>query len=188
MCGWRTATAGSDVLHDAWVGVGTNLADRRQNLAGALREVGVLGTIEAISSVYESEPVGFAAQPAFWNLVLRLRTRLDPQNLLRSLKQAEQRLGRRPTFRYGPRIIDLDLLLFDDVRMSTSGLQLPHPRMLERAFVLRPLLELHPDLQHPGTGRPIADHLDRVRPQRAVPLFPGTDLLPPTTAGDEERP
>lgn len=185
-CGWRTATAESEIPHDAWIGAGTNLGDRRANLAAALREVSALGRVAAISSVYESEPVGYTPQPVFWNLVLRLNTQLPPHTLLGRLKQAEQRLGRRPTFRYGPRIIDLDLLLFDDVQVSTSDLKVPHPRMLERAFVLQPLVELEPTLIHPGTRGRVSDHLERAQLERAVPLFPGSDLVSPATAGDEE--
>lgn len=141
-------------------------------------------TIEAVSSVYRSEPVGVREQPEFWNLVVRGRTRLGPKELLAALQAIERALGRRPGPRYGPRPIDLDILLYDDLRLSTPALEIPHPRLLEREFVLRPLAELEPRLRHPSTGRPIAEHLARglaagTLAGRAEPIFPGTQLLEP---------
>jgi len=141
-------------------------------------------TIERVSSVYRSEPVGVREQPEFWNLVVRGRTRLAPEALLAALKAIERALGRQPAPRYGPRPIDIDILMYDDVRLSTRTLEIPHPRMLEREFVLRPLAELEPELRHPATGRRIADHLAAglaagTLAGRAEPIFPGTRLLEP---------
>lgn len=113
-----------------------------------------------MSSVYESEPVGYADQPTFWNMVARLRTVLSPDGLLNTLIEIEEGMGRQRTFRNAPRIIDLDILLYDDVACSDPGLTLPHPRMAERAFVLRPLVELAPDLVDPKTRRRFADILE----------------------------
>jgi 7,8-dihydro-6-hydroxymethylpterin-pyrophosphokinase len=113
--------------------------------------------------------------------VVRLRTVCDPQELLAALKRAELRLGRQPTFRYGPRIIDLDVLLFDDLSVNTPELEIPHPRMMERAFVLRPLAELDPQMRHPRTGERIADRIARGGLERTAPIFPGADLLPEET-------
>jgi 2-amino-4-hydroxy-6-hydroxymethyldihydropteridine diphosphokinase len=175
--GWRTATVESEGAHLAFIGAGTNVGDRRSNLAGALREIEALGSIERVSSVYESEPVGAADQPDFWNLALRLRTSLRPLDLLRELKRLEHRLGRRPTFRHGPRVIDLDVLLYDAERIHGPELEVPHPRMLERAFVLLPLVELEPALCHPVTGEAFADRIAQGGLERALPLFPGSDLL-----------
>lgn len=160
-----------------YIGVGTNVGDRRANLAGALDAVARLGTVDAVSNVYESEPVGYADQPVFWNLVVRLRTALAPFDLRAALEAAEHRLGRRPTFRDGPRVIDLDLLLYGAQRVDTAELEVPHPRMMERAFVLRPLSELDPELEHPVTGECIGDRLARGTFERAVPIFPGSELL-----------
>ncbi len=178
--GWRTATAASDGcdIHRVYLGVGTNLGERRVNLARALDELARVGTIEAVSSVYESEPVGFAEQPRFWNLALRLGTTLPPLELLNELKGVEHRLGRRPTFRHGPRIIDLDVLLYDDLRVATPELEIPHPRMMDRAFVLRPLLDLEPELRHPESRERLSDRMEHGGLERVVPLFPGSDLLP----------
>jgi 2-amino-4-hydroxy-6-hydroxymethyldihydropteridine diphosphokinase len=128
--------------------------------------------------VYETDPVGDADQPVFWNLVVRLHTALEPRALLTGLKRVEQRIGRRTTHRFGPRVIDLDVLLDAQYRVVTPELEVPHPRMMERAFVLLPLAELDPELVHPVTGERIADRLAAGGLERAVRLFAGTDLLP----------
>lgn len=182
--GWRIATAGSDPHAIVYIGLGSNLGDRLASLRAALREIAGLGAVEAVSAVYESEPVGSPDQPDFWNLVVRLRTAVPPLELLHRLKTSEHRLGRRPTFRYGPRSIDLDILLYGEVVLSTATLELPHPRLLERGFVLRPLAELDPTLTHPLTGERIVDRLARGSFERAVPLFAGTVLLPDNDRGD----
>lgn len=161
-----------------YIGAGTNLGDRRANLGGALAALARLGTVEAVSSVYESEPVGYTEQPAFWNLVARLRTALEPFDLRAALGAAEQRLGRRRTFRNGPRVIDLDVLLYGDRRVDTAELVIPHPRMMQRAFVLRPLAELDPEIRHPVSGERVADRLAAGTFERAAPIFPGSELLP----------
>ncbi|SRR5690606_38135889 len=161
-----------------YLGLGTNLGDREANLRAALRRLREVVRIEAVSSVYESEPVGYRAQPDFWNLVVRAGTRLEPLALLEALRGIERALGREPSFRNAPRVMDIDLLLYDDVQLNLPELILPHPRMLERAFVLKPLAELAPDVVHPSTGRTIREHAagaDRL--ERAVPLFPGERLL-----------
>jgi 2-amino-4-hydroxy-6-hydroxymethyldihydropteridine diphosphokinase len=175
--GWRTVTVESEASQQVFLGVGTNLGDRRTNLTSALRELEGLGVIEGVSSVYESEPVGFADQPPFWNLVVRLCTSLRPLDLLHELKRLEHRLGRRPTFRHGPRVIDLDVLLYGAERIDGPELEVPHPRMMERAFVLLPLVELEPELHHPVTGERFADRLAEGGFERAILLFPGTELL-----------
>ncbi|MEX0892584.1 MAG: 2-amino-4-hydroxy-6-hydroxymethyldihydropteridine diphosphokinase [Gemmatimonadota bacterium] len=160
----------------AWLGLGTNLGDRRANLRLALGMTGRLGDVAALSWVYESEPVGFADQPVFWNMAARLSTDVPPQPLLAALKRVERCVGREPTFRNGPRLMDIDLLLYDD-RIIQDGLTVPHPRMLERAFVLRPLVELQPDLMHPVTGERLADVLSAGRFEALQPIFPGTALF-----------
>lgn len=109
---------------------------------------------------------------------MRLRTALEPAELLHRLKEAEHHLGRRPTIRHGARVIDLDILLYDEWQVATAELEVPHPRMMQRAFVLRPLLELQPALRHPTTGERIADRLDHGPFERTVPLFPGSELIP----------
>lgn len=135
----------------------------------------------AVSSVYRSAAVGYRAQPDFWNLVARLRTRLAPELLLQAVKALETKLGRTATFHEGPREIDIDLLLYDDRVLAGPELTLPHPRMMERAFVLVPLVELLPDGRHPITGVAFAERLGTGGFEPVERLFDGVTLL---TGGD----
>jgi 2-amino-4-hydroxy-6-hydroxymethyldihydropteridine diphosphokinase len=162
----------------AYLGLGTNVGDRRANLAGAIAALMRLGSVEAVSRVYETEPVGKLDQPDFWNMVLRLRTVLAPADLLRETQAAERRLGRTPTVPQGPRVIDIDLLLYDDLVLRDRDLEIPHPRMMQRAFVLRPLLEIDPDLRHAATAESLAGRLHSGAFERVRPLFDGGSLLP----------
>lgn len=162
----------------AYIGLGTNLGDRRANLVAALAALAQLGVIEAVSNVYESEPVGYTEQPWFWNLVARLRTPLPPRELRSELAAAEHRLGKKTSFRNGPRVIDLDVLLYGDEQIAEPDLEIPHPRMMERAFVLRPLAELDAELRHPVTGERPAERLALGTFETAKPMFPGRELLP----------
>jgi 2-amino-4-hydroxy-6-hydroxymethyldihydropteridine diphosphokinase len=110
------------------------------------------------SSVYETDPVGYLDQPAFLNMVVAVETSLSPRELLARLLKIERELGRVRTFRNAPRIIDLDILLVGSMILDEPDLQVPHPRMMERRFVMEPLSEIAPDLVHPITGRTIASH------------------------------
>jgi 2-amino-4-hydroxy-6-hydroxymethyldihydropteridine diphosphokinase len=139
--------------------LGSNVGDRGRNLRAAIEHLAQILQIEAVSSIYETDPVGYADQPRFWNLVLRGQTELSPANLLHKLIDIEKRMGRERTFRNAPRIIDIDILLFGDAVLNEPGLELPHPRMTERAFVLAPLTEIAPDLADPLTGRLYRDML-----------------------------
>jgi 2-amino-4-hydroxy-6-hydroxymethyldihydropteridine diphosphokinase len=139
----------------SFVGLGANLGDREAALHRAIERLGEVGTIEAVSPVYETDPVGYLDQPAFLNTVVRLRTDLSPERLLAALHRIEQEAGRVRTFRNAPRTLDLDLLLYDDWIRDDPALTLPHPRLHERAFVLVPLRDLAPDLVHPRLGRTI---------------------------------
>jgi 2-amino-4-hydroxy-6-hydroxymethyldihydropteridine diphosphokinase len=127
--------------------------------------------------VYESEPVGYREQPWFWNLVVRVRTALDPSALLAATQAIETRVGRRPTFPQGPRVLDIDILLMNGAAIDGPGLCVPHPRLDQRAFVLRPLLELDPDLVHPVSGRRLSETLEQGSFEVTRRLFPGTELL-----------
>ena len=139
----------------AYLALGTNLGDRSANLRAALEALAARLTLAARSRVYETPPWGYADQPAFFNMVIAARTDLPPLALLDMLKSLETALGRRPSFRYGPRQIDLDILFYDDLVLDLPRLTIPHPRLHERAFVLVPLAEIAPDLVHPQIGLPV---------------------------------
>ena len=142
-----------------YIGLGTNLGDRWGNLLRAVEGLQDFIEVDSASPVYETEPWGYIHQPRFLNAVVTGTTALSPRSLLEALKALETRLGRKPTFRYGPRVIDLDILLYDMRVLETPELQVPHPHLHERAFVLVPLCDLAPDLVHPKLGRRMRDLL-----------------------------
>jgi 2-amino-4-hydroxy-6-hydroxymethyldihydropteridine diphosphokinase len=128
---------------------GTNLGDRAANLAAARSALAPQVVVTGESHIYETPPWGVTDQPMFLNQVVEAQTDLEPRPLLDLLKRLESELGRKPGVRYGPRLIDLDILFFDSRIVSEPGLEIPHPRIPERAFVLVPLAELLPDFLHP---------------------------------------
>jgi len=145
----------------AYIGLGANLGDREATIRRALELLGERPGIRvaAVSTLRETEPWGFAEQPRFLNGAAALETTLTPRELLDALLAVERDLGRtREGPRYGPRTIDLDVLLYDDELVDEPGLTVPHPRLHERAFALEPLLDLDPELAVPGRGR-VADLL-----------------------------
>jgi len=139
------------------------------SLAAAARRLARLGTIVGRSSLYSTRPVGYAEQPRFVNAVLALETTLAPQALLRQLLDIEKEFGRdRSTaIPNGPRTLDLDILLMDDLEISEAGLELPHPRMEQRAFVLEPLHEIAPQLNVAGRGKTVAQLLEELHQTQA---------------------
>jgi 2-amino-4-hydroxy-6-hydroxymethyldihydropteridine diphosphokinase len=143
-----------------YLALGTNLGDREANLREARRRLEAGGVrLERCSSIYETEPWGVLDQPRFLNAVCRGRTELSPERLLALAKRIEGALGRVPTVRYGPRAIDIDILLYDRVACASRELTIPHPRLAERAFVLVPLAEIAPDLVVPGLERTVRELL-----------------------------
>jgi 2-amino-4-hydroxy-6-hydroxymethyldihydropteridine diphosphokinase len=132
----------------AYVGIGSNLEDPQAQVLEAFEELDRLPHTRVVkrSSLYRTAPVGHAAQPDFINAVARLETGLSAERLLAEMQQVEERHGRKRSFANAPRTLDLDLLLFGDAKLSSPALTVPHPRMHERAFVLKPLLEIAPDL------------------------------------------
>ncbi|MBF8282316.1 MAG: dihydropteroate synthase [Anaerolineales bacterium] len=145
-----------------YLALGSNLGDRAHNLRRALQALGEQLTLDAVSPCYETEPAYVLDQPRFYNLTCRAQTTLAPLDLLHHLKELETRLGREPTVRFGPRVIDLDILFYDDLVLDTPELTLPHPRLQERAFVLVPLADIAPDLVHPTLKLTIAELRDRL--------------------------
>ena len=154
----------------AYVGLGSNLGDREALIRAAIESLGRLPdtTVTRVSSLYETEPVGGVDQPWFLNAVAQLDTALEPRQLLWNLLRIERALGRVRAQRHGPRSIDLDLLIAGDHLVDDPDLKLPHPELLQRAFVLVPLVELDPLLVHPVTGDTVLAHLSRLGSRPAV--------------------
>ncbi|MCK4325922.1 2-amino-4-hydroxy-6-hydroxymethyldihydropteridine diphosphokinase [bacterium] len=142
-----------------YIGLGSNLGDRRGNIKEAIDSLRAVDSIEVkkISSVYETEPEGLKDQPHFLNCALEVETKLSPGELLAGLKAIEGQMGRSRGKRWGPRIIDLDILLYGDLVMKEADLEIPHPLLPERLFVLSPLCEIAPEIIHPALGRSIRD-------------------------------
>jgi len=156
------------VTTPVYLSLGSNLGDRSGNLRAAVEALRAEMPITALSSLYETDPLGVRDQPAFLNLALVARTDRSPEDLLLSVKDIERRLGRRPTFRWGPRVVDLDIILFDDQVVDTPQLVIPHREMASRAFVLVPLAEIASDVRHPVLKMTIRDLLERVPGRESV--------------------
>ncbi len=167
----------SRVTQRVYLSLGSNLGDREQNLRGAVAALKQHLEVEAVSSWYETEPVGITDQPGFLNLALAAATRLDPPELLGLAKRIEEQIGRRPTYRWGPRLIDIDILLYADRVVEGPDLTIPHRELAHRAFVLVPLAEVGPQAFHPvlhKTVRELVDAADtdgvrRIRPYKESP-------------------
>lgn len=133
-----------------YIGIGSNLGDREQNCLKAIELMAESGlSVKERSAMHETEPWGVEDQPRFINMAVSVETGLGPRALLELLKDIEKLTGRKETARYGPRVLDLDILLYDSLVLREPGLEIPHPRMHERGFVLVPLAEIAPDVQHP---------------------------------------
>ena len=156
------------VYKDVYLSLGSNLGDRTANLNRAISGLGELGQVVAVSSFYETEPMGFAAQPWFLNCAVKLGTEKMPKQLLSVVLDLEQQMGRRRVQKNGPRIIDIDILLFGNSIIDTKGLVVPHPAMHQRRFVLEPLAEIAAEVRHPVFKRTVRELRDALPPGQSV--------------------
>jgi 2-amino-4-hydroxy-6-hydroxymethyldihydropteridine diphosphokinase len=154
-----------------YLALGTNIGNRLENLKVALHSLPPDVIPLRISNVYETPPWGILDQPPFLNMAAEVETNLNPRELLVFLKSVEKKMGRKKVIRNGPRLIDLDILFYGDQVVHDDDLEIPHPRMTERSFVLVPLADLAPDFIHPLLGESVSDLLAKVEKQ-GVELYP----------------
>ena len=145
--------------HTVYLALGSNMGNRLANLKNAVSNLPPQMEVKKKSLVYETPPWGYADQPAFLNMAVMVKTYLEPENLLSHIKRLETALGREPGFQNGPRVIDIDILFYDDVILDSPPLVIPHPRLHHRGFVLVPLNDIAPDLVHPVLGKLISELL-----------------------------
>jgi 2-amino-4-hydroxy-6-hydroxymethyldihydropteridine diphosphokinase len=158
---------------DVYLGLGSNLGDREQNVARAIDLLSHRVKVVEISSHYVTEPVHHSDQPLFLNTVCRVRTSLAPEDLLGLAKRIEASMGRKPSFVNGPRPIDIDILFYGDKVVNIPRLVIPHPRVQERAFVLVPLVEIAPNLVHPVSGQTVTQMVSRLKNLKGVRKWTG---------------
>ena len=160
---------------EALIALGSNVGVREDHLRRGLELLGQRATILQVSSVYETEPMYYLPQSWFLNCVTAVQTTLGPRPLLDSLRTIEREMGRRPSVRYGPRVIDLDILFYGDEVISEPDLEVPHVKISERRFVLEPLNEIRPELVHPVLKKRVSDLLRDLRDDERV--FKRPELL-----------
>lgn len=168
----------------AYIALGTNIGKRDQHLHQAISFLKEEQNIKLVmtSSVYETDPVGYTDQDPFFNMVIKVETTLLPLELLAICQKIEQKLGRRREIRWGPRTIDLDILLYNKENIESENLIVPHPRMTERGFVLIPLLEISPNINFPDTAQPLKSYLDNLPDKEGVRIWRrknGEDVFAP---------
>jgi 2-amino-4-hydroxy-6-hydroxymethyldihydropteridine diphosphokinase len=143
--------------HIVYLALGSNLGNRLVNLKQAVSALSPQIDVQAKSYVYETPPWGYEDQPRFLNQVIKAKTYLEPERLIKHIKRLEVMLGRTDSFQNGPRLIDIDILFYDDLILNTGSLVIPHPRLHERGFVLLPLMDIDPDLVHPVTQKSVRE-------------------------------
>ena len=143
--------------HTVYLALGSNLGNRVANLKQAVAALSPQMEVKAKSHVYETPPWGYEDQPKFLNQVIKVKTYLEPEPLFKHIKRLEVALGRKISFQNGPRLIDIDILFYDDLILNTASLAIPHPRLHERGFVLLPLMDIDPDLVHPVNKKSVRE-------------------------------
>ena len=166
------------MMKQAWLSIGTNIEPRREHLKQAIEKLSSYDSVKLVnkSAIYETAPVGYLDQAHFLNMVLQIETTLTAIELLDVCQAVENDLGRKREIRFGPRTIDLDILLYDNQNITTERLIVPHPRMHERAFVLVPLNELASKLTIPGLNKTVAQVLKGITDQDDVVKLPDQPL------------
>ena len=156
--------------HIAYIGIGSNLGDKLNQCEKAISEILKIDCHKLLSesSFYKTQPIGYTSQDWFINGVIKIETDLEAHELLRTLKTIESKLGRTENFRWGPRTIDLDILFFDDIKIRTEELQIPHPRIQDRQFVLIPLAEIDQNFSHPVLKKTVQELLENLKDDQGV--------------------
>ena len=169
----------TDPIHAVYIGFGSNIGDRLKHIQNAIHALSKTEgiSVKKISSVYKTDPVGYETQGEFLNGVAAIQTSLSPLSLLHTLKHIETAIGRQHRIRWGPREIDLDLLIYGELRLQTEQLVVPHPEMHLRRFVLTPLAEIAPNLMHPVFQETIQTLLERLKDDKSVSESGFTGLL-----------
>lgn len=157
--------------HKVFLSLGSNIGDRDKYLIAAVKKISDIGnvTLDKVSNIYETDPVGYTDQARFLNMAAALDTILEPHVLLNELFKIENLLDRQRHIRWGPRTIDIDMLLYDELRLSTTSLTIPHPRMLERAFVLVPLKDIYEGEELLGEN--INDLIDKCSDKKSIKFY-----------------
>ena len=163
---------------EAYLGFGSNLGDREENIRRAVERLSESVCGIQTSSLYETEPWGYLDQPKFLNMVCKCLTRLEPEELLSVCKGLETMAGREPSFKYGPRALDVDILTYGDTVINTGSLAIPHSALHERAFVLAPLAEIAPQWRHPILNKTVSELLEQVNGKEGVRLWGSPVVLP----------
>lgn len=160
-----------------YLGLGSNTGDRKNNLTQALKLLSKHAEIKQLSSIYETEPVGYLDQSLFLNAICCISTKLSPEGLLHSIKNIESAMGRVPSFPNAPRPIDIDILLFNNIVISTSQLTIPHPQLTKRAFVLIPLAEIASSINHPINKKTMSELLNNLNNTTGISKWAEADEI-----------
>ena len=161
-----------------FMGLGSNIGGREQHLRDGIKLLAQSLDVRQASSIYETDPWGYKDQPHFLNMVCRIQTDMPPEELLSFFQKVEQLVGRVHTFRYGPRVLDVDILTYGDQVIAIPALEIPHPGLADRAFILVPMAEIAPNWEHPVLGKRAAQLLKEVSGSHGVRIWGGPLALP----------